>query len=107
MPVRQMMKLSLLLQKSLCVYNPAFCFQKTSTFADLARVVELADTYVSEAYAERHAGSTPVPGTIIKDVSRQMRDGEICGGSNPISRTYERENVPPGRDIRAFITDRV
>ena len=28
-----------------------------------ARVVKLVDTYVSEAYAARHAGSSPVPGT--------------------------------------------
>ncbi len=25
----------------------------------------MADTYVSEAYAVRHAGSTPVPGTKV------------------------------------------
>jgi hypothetical protein len=30
-----------------------------------ARVVELVDTQVSEACVERHAGSSPVPGTTL------------------------------------------
>ena len=33
----------------------------------LARVVELVDTQVSEACVARHAGSSPVPGTILID----------------------------------------
>ena len=32
-----------------------------------ARVVELVDTQVSEACVARHAGSSPVPGTILID----------------------------------------
>ena len=32
-----------------------------------ARVVELVDTQVSEACVERHAGSSPVPGTMLND----------------------------------------
>ena len=42
----------------------SFLFSKILDIcSENARVVELVDTYVSEAYAERCAGSSPVPGT--------------------------------------------